>query len=1063
MTGWDDGIVMAASALGAPAPPPLDPSRADQGHSGPGALVIEVPVGRRVLVAANLLLDVEATPESRWGADMLAGALEGWTGPGAVVVAGGLFGPGRSWTGPERRRALDAHPRLAKAMASFVARSDRRIVCVGEPGGDLHAPAEHTHVLDALGIEVAGAVELRLETTAGMRTVLVEAAPAAAGDGGAGAVAAGTAGRPVLGLLPADPSLPWQHGLDRLADPAQSHRFVTSRLLYRRLARLAWWLLLPLGVALVLRLPGIGTFLDQLVRGHPGADAVNRARQAGWGPRLAVAALVTTAEVLVLVAVLAWLTRKAWQTLAGGDPDGRFGGEAHTGATANDTARDRARASLSDGIAGVVSGTSLQAELTDLGGAFFGSPGVLGEVVEPHPGRVGLPPVFLERRQASWIELETGAELHARLLMARREEGPATVLERMAARRPRVLDAHPMVVAAHPHGDSWPPAPDLGVVRRRSRRIRRWVALAIAAAGLVDVLSAVTPPLRGRLHVVLQILPLAATQAAGAVVALAGIGLLALARGVRRGQQQAWTVAVVLLGVTLALHLVRGGDIEESALSAAVLALLLVFRHEFRAPTDLPSTRSAVVALVAGAVGVTILTTAVVELSLRLMRVPHHFVALWQAAYGVAGRLVGVPVTTLPDRLNDFLGPSLLAVGIGLAVVAVLLATRPVVDRRLTTGRAAEARARDIVRRHGAGTLDYFALRGDKQWFFHRDSLVAYAIYGGVCLISPDPIGPRTERAQVWAAFRRFADHRGWTVAVMGAAEEWLSTYRASGMHDIYIGDEALVDLQGFSLAGGHMKGLRQAHHRIAKYGYTAAYHDPSHLDPTVAHQLVPLMAQSRRGEFERGFSMMLGRIFDPRDSGLVLCVVSGPDGNPAAMCQFVPAPGIAGYSLDLMRRDKGEHPNGLIDFALVSSIEHFRARGCRALSLNFAAMRSILEGERGDGLTQRVERWALQKMSRFLQIETLWRFNAKYRPNWLPRYVVYDGAEHLVPAVLAILRAESLAEVPVIGRVLARPRRQLEVTDDRCADTIPADASSVAPEGDDRTPQSLATTRGRR
>ena len=63
--------------------------------------------------------------------------------------------------------------------------------------------------------------------------------------------------------------------------------------------------------------------------------------------------------------------------------------------------------------------------------------------------------------------------------------------------------------------------------------------------------------------------------------------------------------------------------------------------------------------------------------------------------------------------------------------------------------------------------------------------------------------------------------------------------------------------------------------------------------------------------------------------------------------------------------------------------------------------------------------------MSRFLQIETLWRFNAKYGPEWLPRYVVYDAAEHLVPVVVAILRAESLSEVPVIGRMIAASERR--------------------------------------
>ncbi len=342
------------------------------------------------------------------------------------------------------------------------------------------------------------------------------------------------------------------------------------------------------------------------------------------------------------------------------------------------------------------------------------------------------------------------------------------------------------------------------------------------------------------------------------------------------------------------------------------------------------------------------------------------------------------------------------------------------VDRRLTSGRAAEHRARDIVRRHGTSTLDYFALRSDKQWFFHRDSLVAYAVYGGVCLISPDPIGPRNERAQAWGAFRRFADGHGWVTSVMGAGEEWLSVYRDSGMHNIYLGDEAVVNVQQFTLAGGEKKGLRQAHNRIRTYGYTASFHDPSRLEPGLVEELTALMTLSRQGEHERGFSMMLGRVFDPRDTGLLLTVVRGPDGATAAMCQFVPAPGIGGYSLDLMRRDPGDHPNGLLDFALCSTIEHLRAGGYRGLSLNFATMRSTLAGDRGDGTVQRAERWFLKRLSSFAQIESLWRFNAKYDPEWLPRYVVIDTAEHLVPVVMAILRAESVWEIPVLGRLLA-------------------------------------------
>ena len=59
----------------------------------------------------------------------------------------------------------------------------------------------------------------------------------------------------------------------------------------------------------------------------------------------------------------------------------------------------------------------------------------------------------------------------------------------------RIHDHHPVVVAAYPRGASWPPGPDLHAVRRRSRRVRRWASGAIAVAGVVDLLSAVTPPL----------------------------------------------------------------------------------------------------------------------------------------------------------------------------------------------------------------------------------------------------------------------------------------------------------------------------------------------------------------------------------------------------------------------------------------------------------------------------------------------------------------------------------------------------------------------------------------
>jgi lysylphosphatidylglycerol synthetase-like protein (DUF2156 family) len=181
-------------------------------------------------------------------------------------------------------------------------------------------------------------------------------------------------------------------------------------------------------------------------------------------------------------------------------------------------------------------------------------------------------------------------------------------------------------------------------------------------------------------------------------------------------------------------------------------------------------------------------------------------------------------------------------------------------------------------------------------------------------------------------------------------------------------------------------------------------------------------MTKSRRGDVERGFSMTLGRVFDPDDHGLLLAVVHGPAGPPVAFCQYVPASGIGGYSLDLMRRDDGEHPNGLIDFAVVETIRELQRRGHEGLGLNFATMRAVLAGETGEGITQRVQAWVLRRMGDSMQIESLWRFNAKFDPDWQPRYAIYDAPENMLAVAIAVARAESFWELPVIGRFLVPP-----------------------------------------
>ena len=560
--------------------------------------------------------------------------------------------------------------------------------------------------------------------------------------------------------------------------------------------------------------------------------------------------------------------------------------------------------------------------------------------------------------------------------------------------------------------------PDGGRRRRRTRRIAGSVT---ALTGFIALMSALTPPLQRRVRIVTDVFSVGTAHAANALVAATGVGLVVLSWAILRGQRRAWWLAMAALSTVVVGHVVKGVDLEEAAAAAAAASYLGFHREAFRARSQLRAGRHAIATL---SVGLSLgLGGAFVAIEAATWRTGLHRLTASRAARDALGSLRSPAPADVPYRLEGFLRPALIATGVAVALVALWIALRPVIARvvELRHRLDSETRARAIISAHGGGTLDYFALRDDKDYFFHENSLISYAIYGSVCLVSPDPIGPLDERKALWREFRDFTDGEGWVVALLGASSEQLDFYRLFGMTSMYVGDEAIVDVQDFRLDGGDRKSLRQAVNRVGRNGYTVEFHNPAHIDADLRSDLESLMAQSRRGRVERGFSMTLGRVFDARDDALLLAVCKGSDGKPAAFCQYVPSPLIEGWSLDLMRRDTGEHPNGLLDFVIVETIRHLAANGQRSLGLNFAAMRAVLANETGSGWWQRMQRRALQHLSKDMQIASLWHFNSKYGPRWMPRYVVIDGRENFLPAAVAMARAESLWEVPLLGRLFRK------------------------------------------
>jgi lysyl-tRNA synthetase, class II len=379
---------------------------------------------------------------------------------------------------------------------------------------------------------------------------------------------------------------------------------------------------------------------------------------------------------------------------------------------------------------------------------------------------------------------------------------------------------------------------------------------------------------------------------------------------------------------------------------------------------------------------------------------------------------------------------------------------------------ADEARIRTLLRQFGdTDSLGYFATRRDKAIVWDADDPVAaragvsYRVINSVSLASGNPVGDPLRWGAAIAAWRSQARANGWSLAVMGAGEEGAAAYSDAGLEAYEIGDEAILDMRAFSLNGPGMKPVRQAAHRLQRRGYTTRVTRHAGLEPARFDELDSSAALWRGdGGDERGFSMALGRVGDPLDGDCVLVEARDADGGLRGFLSFVPW-GRNGLSLDLMRRDPSAD-NGLVELMVSSLAERAGAFGVARVSLNFAMFREAFErgAEIGAGPMARLWRQALVLASRNWQLESLYRSNAKYMPDWQPRFICFEYASDLPRVGMAAGSAEGFLTKPSLSLARRQGAAAGAGAMDRAGEEYAAAVNAQIPQEADALAEALST-----
>jgi len=558
---------------------------------------------------------------------------------------------------------------------------------------------------------------------------------------------------------------------------------------------------------------------------------------------------------------------------------------------------------------------------------------------------------------------------------------------------------------------------DPGVTARRVA-----LSLAVAAQGIINLLSALLSHPPQRLIALRRIVPTTVLDTSRTFTLLAGVLLLLTAWGLRRGKRRAFVAAMFLCAVSVPVNMLKAFDFEEATAATALLFALGISGDAFRVKSR--------------------------ELSLRALRSRALIAALALAVYAVAGcwyleahysgnaslgravsesayRLFGIGHETLVVPYS--IGPhaqhvvrwfleslSLLAftfvVGIGLA------ALKPV--RHRGRHRLESERVRTLLERHGDSSVAAFALAPEVDYFFSANgrAVIAYRFESDTLIAIGDPIGPEEELLPLLQAFAAHCSERDWSFAVFQARPERLPLYRSLGWKALHIGEDPILWTDRFTLEGSAMGDVRRATRKLEAAGYTACHFVPGSNPFDAAHagglgeQLRQISSEwlaAHRGD-EKGLSM--GR-FDAHRLSREWVVVAwdGAGRRAAAFLTWVPIWARRGWALDLMRR-RSDAPPGVMDFLVAKSVETAKSRGDALLSLSLSALAKVDGREEPmlDKAPERARSFLMQHLARFYQFEGLFRWKEKFGPTFEDRYLVYPEPLALPQVALALVRAQS-------------------------------------------------------
>ncbi len=538
----------------------------------------------------------------------------------------------------------------------------------------------------------------------------------------------------------------------------------------------------------------------------------------------------------------------------------------------------------------------------------------------------------------------------------------------------------------------------------KGRKIFLRLSPAVLAFGLgvVNIISVVTSPVHHRMHLLREYIPLTAIHASNLMVLFIGLSLLVTAAFLFRGLRSAWIIALALSVLSLFGHLVKALDYEEAVFAAITVIVLLSTVSQYRV-------RSSKVWIQAGLKTAGLSFAAVLLfgfISFYFIDVKHFGLDFtWQQSlfHTVKIFLLVEDSALLPITRfgHEFIW---LIRCLGFLTWAFLLFTliKPHLKKQPINENYKD-KAKFILGQFGHSAMDYFKLYSDKLYFFSdiHEAFIAYRIAGGFAIVLEEPVCAEEHKVEVLVEFDSHCRKMGLKTAYYRVDENSMFWFEQLKKHKLKIGQEAILEINTFSLAGKEKKSLRNGLNNLQKKGYMVSVHTAPHQQDLLSQ--LKEVSDDWLGNVQKEELVFSQGMFDEKE--LIqqdIITLADDKGKVLAFLNIIPDYAEEECTYDLIRKTNNA-PSAAMDALIIQLIEYAKEHGKFYLNLGMVPMTGITQP---GNTAEQILKLAAVKIKRYQHYTGLREFKEKYATIWENKYLVYDNDFDLLQLPLALNRA---------------------------------------------------------